>query len=81
MNANRIKYLLDDFFKEKSNDYGNYYTQFEKLANIFNILTNKNITAEDCVLVLILLKLLRESNNHKNDNIIDAIGYLRMLIK
>lgn len=81
MNVNEIKDLLDNFFREKSDNYGDYYTQFEKLANIFNVLTNKNITCEDCVLVLILLKLLRESNRHNNDNIIDAIGYLRMLIK
>jgi hypothetical protein len=35
-----------------------------------------DITAEEAILMMVGLKLSRESHAHKDDNIIDAHGYL-----
>jgi hypothetical protein len=39
-------------------------------------MTGKKATAEDMYKALIALKLSRQSYNHKEDNILDAIAYL-----
>ena len=39
----------------------------------------KELTDIDCAKVLIAVKLVRESYKHKEDNLIDACGYLKLL--
>ena len=53
------------------------YTRTAKIWS--GILANKlkaDITAEEAILMMVGLKLSRESHTHKDDNIIDAHGYL-----
>ena len=42
-------------------------------------MSSKEITIEDAYNVLIALKLSRESNKHKEDNLLDAVAYLGSL--
>jgi|TARA_R100000234_G_C4838366_1_gene109976 hypothetical protein len=61
---------------EKERQYGPFSEGMERAAKIASASTGKDITAEDMYLILVALKLSRESYNHKYDNILDAMSYL-----
>lgn len=77
----KLKKFLDEFFSSKSQEYGDYTETFKTVTTIFNMLTGQNITPKQGVLFMVILKLYREGFKHKNDSVVDAIGYLRMLIE
>ena len=64
----------------RNSDYGGT-EGLERIANVASILTNQNITAMDLALIMISLKLVRESFQHKRDNLVDACGYMELLNK
>ena len=64
----------------RNSDYGGT-EGIERIAQVASLLTNKNITAKDIALIMISLKLVRESFNHKRDNLVDACGYMELLNK
>lgn len=61
-------------------DYGGT-EGIERIAKVASIITNKDLTAKDVALVMISLKLVRESFNHKRDNLVDICGYSELLNK
>jgi|TARA_R100000479_G_scaffold172894_1_gene118046 hypothetical protein len=67
--------------QEKERQYGPFEEGMEKTAKIASLITGKNIEAEDIYLILTALKLSRESYNHKEDNLLDAVAYLGALNK
>jgi hypothetical protein len=62
--------------EEKERQYGPFIEGMERAASIYSGMTGKNATADDMYKALIALKLSRQSYNHKEDNILDAIAYL-----
>jgi len=62
--------------QERDRKYGPFGEGMEKTAKMASLMSNKEITRDDCYNVMIALKLVRESNAHKEDNILDAIAYL-----
>jgi hypothetical protein len=65
--------------EEKTRQYGNFHKSMEKTAKIASEISNKEITVVDCYNVLIALKLSRQSNSHKEDNLLDAVAYIGSL--
>ena len=65
--------------EEKQREYGPFDKSMEEAAKVASILCNKEITTEDCYNVLIALKLVRQSNAHKEDNLLDAVAYMASL--
>ena len=61
-------------------DYGGT-EGIERIAKVASMITNKDLTAKDIALVMISLKLVRESFNHKRDNLVDICGYSELLNK
>ena len=51
----------------------------KKTSRIASEMSCKNITTEDAYNVLIALKLARQSNAHKEDNLLDAVAYIGSL--
>jgi hypothetical protein len=51
----------------------------EKTAQIASLMSNKQISVSDCYNILIALKLARQSNAHKEDNLLDAVAYIGSL--
>ena len=47
-----------------------------EVATISSILCRKELTAKDCITILKVMKLVRESYKHKRDNLVDEIGYV-----
>ena len=81
LDVKKLKTFLDDFFTSKTAEYGDYKQTFEDVTTIFRILTGKNLSPHEGILFMVILKLYREGFKHKNDSVIDAIGYLRMLLE
>jgi hypothetical protein len=51
----------------------------KRAAMIASGATGKTITAQDMYMCLVALKLSRQSYNHKEDNLLDAVAYLAAL--
>ena len=74
--ANEIVNLRSE---EKERMYGPFEQGMERAAMIASGCTGKNITASDMYMCLVALKLSRQSYNHKEDNLLDAVAYLGSL--
>jgi DNA-binding protein H-NS len=74
--ANEIVNLRKE---EKERQYGPFEEGMERAAKILSGMTGKEVNAEFMYKALIALKLSRESYNHKEDNLLDAIAYLGSL--
>jgi hypothetical protein len=74
--ANEIVNLRSE---EKEREYGPFEEGMEKAANIASIMCSKKITTTDMYNCMIALKLSRESYNHKEDNLLDAVAYIGSL--
>lgn len=74
--ANEIINLRSE---EKERMYGPFEEGMERAAMIASGATGKNFTAKDIYMCLVALKLSRQSYNHKEDNLLDAVAYLGSL--
>jgi len=70
---------------DRKDQYGNPEDAFGDIAAYWNVhMVNKGyidawqLTAEDIAIMMVLMKVAREENQHKRDNAIDAIGYLAL---
>ena len=64
---------------DRAADYGDAKTSFTKIADLATILTGREITDAEVCMVLIAMKLTRESFKHKRDNLVDLCGYAKLL--
>ena len=71
--ANEIVNLRSE---EKERQYGPFEEGMERAAQLFNAMTGLNVDATILYKALIELKLSRESYNHKEDNLLDAVAYI-----
>jgi hypothetical protein len=71
--ANEIVNLRSE---EKERQYGPFEEGMERAAQLFNAMTGLNVDATILYKALIALKLSRESYNHKEDNLLDAVAYI-----
>ena len=74
--ANRI---INERSEEKERMYGPFNEGMERAAMIASGATGKTITPQDMYMCLVALKLSRQSYNHKEDNLLDAVAYLGSL--
>jgi len=64
----------------RSVDYGSAHESFRKIGAIVGLISNTDDTpAITACKTLIAVKLVRESNNHKRDNLVDLCGYTELL--
>ncbi len=65
--------------------YGPVEESFKRHAQVWNAILmpklKEEITPEEVTLMMIGLKLMRESNSHSRDNLIDLAGYTALLAK
>lgn len=62
--------------EEKERMYGDFFECMDRTAKLASIMTGKDITAVDMYKCMVAMKLSRESNAHKEDNLLDAVAYL-----
>ena len=64
----------------RQSDYGDAVNNFERIAAIVNsVYPELNITSQQCCMVLIAVKLIREGYRHKRDNLVDLCGYAEIM--
>jgi hypothetical protein len=65
----------------RSGDYGHPLTNHWRIAQIWNALLSDKlsspITPREVALMMIALKLARESHSPKRDNLVDIAGYVK----
>jgi hypothetical protein len=62
--------------EEKARQYGPFKEGMQRAAHILNGMTGLNVDATVMYKAMIALKLSRESYNHKEDNLLDAVAYM-----
>lgn len=69
--------------EQANRKYGPPNEVFQVYADIFNSIapTNVELTATDVAYVMLSVKLGREAHHHKQDNLVDACGYLEIINK
>lgn len=73
--ANQIVYQNTD----RSKLYGSYHECNQRIADLMTILTGKQITVKDVYYLEVAMKLAREVQCHKEENLLDTIAYLAAL--
>jgi hypothetical protein len=82
MNSNILNKAYDIVYaraEEKDRMYGSPVESFQKASKIASILCGKEISVKDIIRVQMALKLSRESNAHKEDNLVDLVAYASVL--
>lgn len=74
--ANKIVNLRSE---EKERMYGPFEEGMERAASILSGMTGMQLDAVFMYKAMVALKLSRESYNHKEDNLLDAVAYLGSL--
>lgn len=64
---------------ERSGDYGHPIEDFSRTAKIWSAILGIDVQPEQIPLCMIGVKLSRETNKHKLDNLIDIAGYAATL--
>jgi hypothetical protein len=62
-------------------DYSDPVENFKHIAAIASAIRKKDLTSEDCAVVLMAVKLARENFKHKRDNLVDLAGYTEILYR
>jgi hypothetical protein len=57
-------------------DYGDFHHNMKDIALVWSGILGVRIKAKEVALCMAGLKLVRESNKHKRDNGVDAVGYM-----
>lgn len=73
--ANKIVYENTD----RSKLYGSYHECNQRIADLMTILTGKQITVKDVYYLEVAMKLAREIQFHKEENLLDTVAYLTAL--
>lgn len=66
---------------DRNQAYGDASVEFNKVATVWSALLGTNITGPQVALCMAGLKLVREAYKHKEDNLVDACGYLHLVNK
>ena len=61
----------------RSRDYGHPLPNHERIAAIWSVILGAPVTPEQVVYCMIGMKLAREVNKPKRDNMVDICGYIR----
>lgn len=60
---------------DRESDYGDPVANFNRISRIASSILNETITPEQCVVVMMAVKLSREQYKHKRDNLVDLVAY------
>lgn len=66
--------IINERSEEKERQYGPFMECNQKAAEIASVITGKPLTALDVSWVQVAVKMARESNAHKEDNLLDMVA-------
>lgn len=64
---------------DRQQDYGHPLDDFTKTAKMWSAVLGQEVSPEQVPLCMILVKISRETNRHKRDNLVDIAGYAKTL--
>lgn len=64
---------------DRSALYGSYHDCNQRIADLMSIMTGKAITVTDVYYLQVAMKLAREVQFHKEENLLDTVAYLGAL--
>lgn len=64
---------------DRKEAYGPVTESFQKIADLATRLTGHPLTSIDVCWIMIALKICREQNQHKRDNLVDLCGYADLM--
>jgi hypothetical protein len=68
-----------ELVEERGQDYGHPYDDFSRTALMWEAILGIKIDPRDVGLCMIAVKISREVNNHKQDNLDDIKGYAKCI--
>lgn len=78
-----LQEALNAVYKDRMNQYGNPEDNFKIIASFWTtylksncIIKDTEISEEDVAMMMVLLKIARETNQHKRVNLVDIAGYV-----
>jgi len=71
--------IVYDRKEEKERQYGPFEEGMKRASKILEGMTGFEVSTEFMYQAMIALKLSRQSYNHKEDNLLDAVAYLGAL--
>ena len=63
---------------DRADQYGDFKLNYGKTAKLMSAITGVHIDTGQVLLMLVGMKLARETTQHKQNNIDDAVGYLAL---
>ena len=66
---------------DRKESYGNVNFSFGRIAALWSNILKSKINRRQVGLCMIALKIIREENKHKPDNLIDIAGYAALIEK
>ena len=61
---------------ERQDDYGSPAASLSRIATMWSAYLEQPVNARDVALLLALMKIAREAHRDKEDNLLDAAGYI-----
>lgn len=64
---------------DRQADYSDPVANFKHISAIASAISKEKLSPTTCCIVMIAVKLARESYKHKRDNLVDLAGYVEIL--
>ena len=64
---------------DRQEDYGHPFDNYTAIAKGASVIFGHEVTAEQCALFMMWVKMCRELNKNKRDNRVDIAGYAKVL--
>lgn len=68
-----------EIVRQRGEEYGNALEGFARTGKFWSALFGIPVTAEQVALAMLLNKVSREMNQHKDDNLVDIAGYAEVV--
>lgn len=65
--------------EDRHKDYGHPYHDFSRTAKMWEVVLGHPVTPRQVGLCMIIIKMSRQVNGHKRDNLVDIAGYARTI--